>query len=307
MASTPAKKNRIVVIVGPTAVGKSELAVAVAGRIDAEIVSCDAFQVYRGMDIGTAKLSEPAMCGIRHHLLDITGPDQDFSVARFQAVARLAIADIIERKRLPILVGGSGLYVRAAIDDLRFEVDSRPGDKRQHYQTMATEELYRLLLEVDPGAAVAIDNRNRRRLVRALERAGTLKPPDEWKRFESIYEAAVFGISLDRVALYKRIDERVDKMITSGLIDEVRELMAVGLSEKSTAAQALGYRQVIDHLRGKQELADTVEAIKQKTRNLAKRQMTWFKADPRIKWYDAKSPVIIDEIIREIAEWKESN
>lgn len=294
---------KVAVIVGPTAVGKSEIAIEIALRVGGEIISGDAFQVYRGLDIGTAKVNEEQMKGVHHHLLDIAGPHEAFSVAQYQRKARQAVIEINAKKHLPIIVGGSGLYIRAVIDDLRFPSDSGLSAKRDQYENMTAEELFQELKIIDHETAKTIDSMNKRRLIRALEKAGSARNDykNAWHERKSIYDVKMFGLTMDRARLYARIERRVDKMMSSGLIEEVLELAAEGLAAESTAAQALGYRQVIKFLTGSMTKNEMVEEIKKRSRNFAKRQLTWFNADPRIEWFDIEDTGIIETIVGKIA------
>lgn len=295
---------KVVAIVGPTAVLKSAIAIEVAFALEGEIVSADAFQVYCGLDIGTAKVATALMQGIRHHMLDIANPIENFSVAEFQKLAREAVWDIFTRGKLPIIVGGSGLYYRAIVDDLRFPVETEPGESRLDLQDLGAEALYELLLSKDPQAAASVDRSNCRRLIRAIERSNSAnKAPVVWDDYRSIYDLQACGLSMDRARLYDRIDARVDEMIGLGLIDEVKGLREAGVKTDSTAMQAIGYRQVCQYLDGDLGYDEMVDLIKRKTRNLAKRQFTWFYADNRIKWYDIEEIGIIDRIIEHIRSW----
>ncbi|MGH2731206.1 MAG: tRNA (adenosine(37)-N6)-dimethylallyltransferase MiaA [Actinomycetota bacterium] len=277
---------KVAAIVGPTAVGKSEVAVEVAERVGAEIVSVDSMQIYRGMDAGTAKPGSELRARVRHYLLDVVEPDHWVTVAEFQLLAREAIQEIAARGRLPLLVGGSGLYFRAVVDDLEFP--PRAPEIRHALEAKAEEvgarALHARLAELDPAAAARIEPGNLRRTVRALEVIELTGRPfsdnDSWERYDSVYELAVAGLTRPREDLWARIEERVDRMLAAGLLEEARALDDRGLGP--TARQALGYRQVLD------ESADDVrEGIIRATKRFARRQESWFKADPRITWYDA--------------------
>jgi len=277
---------KVAAIVGPTAVGKSEVAVEVAERVGAEIVSVDSMQIYRGMDAGTAKPSSELRARVRHHLLDVVEPDHWLTVAEFQSLAREAIQEIAARGRLPLLVGGSGLYFRAVVDDLEFP--PRAPEIRRALETEAEEvgarALHERLAELDPTAAARIEPDNLRRTVRALEVIEVTGRPfsdnDSWERYESVYELAVAGLRRPREELWARIEERVDRMLAAGLVEEARALDDRGLGP--TARQALGYRQVLD-----ESVDDVREGIIRATKRFARRQESWFKADPRITLFDA--------------------
>lgn len=298
---------RLLVIAGPTAAGKSAVAVAVALSLgDCEIVSADSMQVYRGMDIGTAKPDARLRAAVPHHLLDIITQTEDFSAADYQTRARAAIKEIHGRGNLPILVGGSGLYIRAAIDKLEFEAEP-PGSKRrlqlERLEKDDPEALIPILRSVDPEASAHVDLNNPRRVIRAIEAAERTGKSfslryAEWNRRESVYDTLMIGLRPPREELVARIEKRVDRMMADGLVDEVRSLVAGGEQISRTAAQALGYKEFIAYLRGERGIDETVDLIKTRTRQLAKRQMTWFKADPRIEWVPAGGGVDpVDEIL----------
>jgi tRNA dimethylallyltransferase len=280
-------------IVGPTAVGKSAVALAVARALEAEIVSIDSMQIYRGMDIGTDKPSPEARREVPHHLVDVVNPSHDLTVAEFQARGRQAIGEVIERGRLSLLVGGSGLYFRAVVDDLEFPPRARA--VRGALEAEAVSEggaarLHSRLARLDPEAAARIGRANTRRVIRALEiielTGGPVGDYRPWRRFESIYELTVAGLTRPRADLYRRIEERVERMLEAGLEDEAGRLAAAPLG--SPARQALGYRQVLESpAAGRPELR---EAIVRATKRFARRQESWFRGDPRVVWFDASEP-----------------
>lgn len=280
--------------------GKSEVAVAVAESLDAEIVSVDSIQIYRGLDAGTAKPSPELLERIPHHLVDALEPSHELTVADYQRRARAAVAEISSRGRLPLLVGGSGLYFRAVVDDLDFP--PRAGAIRARLERLGRqvgpERLHSRLRELDPSAAQNIDARNLRRIVRALEVIEITGQPfsaaDRWKKYESIYRLAVAGLTLPRHALHRRIEGRVDDMLAAGLVEEARALDRRGLGP--TARQALGYRQVLNPPPGgPRELR---EGIMVATRRYARRQESWFRTDPRISWFNASAPGLAEALVR---------
>ena len=294
---------RIISIVGPTASGKTALAVALAQALQARgqrahIVNADAYQMYRGMDVGTAKPSVQERQAVVHHLIDIIGPEEAMSVARFQDMARSLIADLRAQKIRPILVGGSGLYTRAVIDDLSF-----PGTDpavRARLEERAQEEgpglLFRELQERDPEAAARMDPRNVRRTVRALEVMEITGQPysASLPRYRYLLPALQLGLDLSREELDRRIDQRTQSMRDQGLVDEVK-----GLQNRlgTTAARALGYQQILDYLEGCTDLDSAFELIAQKTKRLARKQMGWFGRDPRIHWLDALAPDLVQQAL----------
>ena len=288
-------EDPLLVLVGPTAVGKTQLSLRLAAELDGEIVSADSMQVYKFMDIGTAKPTPKERRQIPHHLLDICLPNESFSVARYQRLAWDAIASIHRRGKLPILTGGTGLYVQAVVDGLNFP--PRPYDKqyRAQLQAMAREEgpeaVHRLLQQVDPETASRLHPNNLRRVIRALEISHcTGRPMSEHladePRQKPPYDLYMYGLTRDRSELYQRINLRVDEMIQAGLVDEVKGLMEMRYAEGKTALQALGYKEILAYLQGVRTLEESIELLKRDTRRYAKRQLTWFRRDRRIRWFN---------------------
>lgn len=286
--------EKVAALVGPTAVGKTEVSLEVAERMDAEIVSVDSMQIYRGMDIGTAKASPQERERVRHHLLDLRDPEHPLTVAEFQEEARRAIADIDSRGRLPLLVGGSGLYFRAVVDDLNFpprapEVREALEDEAER---IGAEALHERLRSLDPDAASRIEPRNARRTIRALEVIEVTGRPfsenDSWERYESRYRLAAAALSRPREELYERVAARVDRMISEGLIEEARALQ-VRLGD--TARYALGYKQILDDPAA--PLQEMRDEIVRATKRFARRQESWFRSDPRIHWFNASSSDLV--------------
>jgi tRNA dimethylallyltransferase len=288
----------VIAVVGPTAAGKSDLSLTLARALDGEIVNADSMQLYQGMDIGTAKLTPAERDGVPHHLLDIWPVTQAASVSEYQFLARAAIAHIQQRDRTAILVGGSGLYVRAAIDNLQF-----PGTDPDLRASLAAEleqagpaELHVRLARLDPAAAAAILPSNGRRIVRALEviqlsgRPFTATLPE----YESVFPAIQIGITLDRAELDRRVADRVDRMWQQGLVGEVRDLAAGGLRDGRTASRALGYAQVLRFLDGEWTEAEAAAQTVQATRRFVRRQESWFRRDPRVIWLPGPGPEAAD-------------
>lgn len=281
-----ASKGKLIAVVGPTGVGKSEVGYLLAQRLEAEIISADSMQVYREMDIGTAKPSLNDRKKIPHHLIDIVPIDYNFTVAEYQKLARDKIAELQKKKKLPLLVGGSGLYVRAVIDDLSF-----PPQTEQSQITGG--DLHKELEKVDPESAARIHPHNVRRIIRALEVYKLTGEPfslyqKNWGKRKSIYDLTIIGITLPRTILYRRLEERIDKMLESGLLGEVKELVKRGYRSAITAKQALGYKELVDFLDGVCLYEEAVAKIKRNTRHFAKRQLTWFRRDPRVVWFERK-------------------
>lgn len=291
--------TKVAAIVGPTASGKTDLALAVASALGAEIVSLDSMQVYRRMDVGTDKLAPEQRRGIPHHMIDVVEPSHDVTVAEFQGTARAAIADITGRGVLPLLVGGSGLYFRAVVDDLQFPPTAPDvrAELEEEAAARGAPELHRRLTELDAPAAARIEPTNARRVVRALEVIEiTGRPFSEnraWDEWRSIYRLAVAGLERDRADLHRRIEDRVDAMLERGIVAEARALEPI-LSRQ--ARQALGYRQILE-APSTAATRDVRDAIVRATKRFARRQESWFRADPRIHWFDATADGLAETVI----------
>lgn len=280
-------------LVGPTASGKSEAGVAIAGRLGAEILSVDSMLVYRGMDVGTAKPPPAEREGVPHHLVDVAEPQEAFSVARYQQLARAAVEGVEARGRRVLLVGGSGLYLRAIVDELEFPATD-PAARDQLWgeaEALGPDRLYQRLAELDPAAAARIEPSNVRRTVRALEVAAVTGRPfssyaERWERYPDERVRAA-GIDVPRDVLAARIEARVRAMVDGGLLDEVRALLDRGLLGWLTASRAIGYAEFARHLRSEITLEEATAETVKRTRELARRQMVWFRRDPRIRWFPA--------------------
>ena len=300
----PLERDRprvVLALVGPTASGKSAIAMEIAPGLRAEIVGLDSMQIYRGMDIGTAKPTLEERRRVPHHMLDIADPGQPYSVASFQNAARAATDAVLMRGRVPLLVGGSGLYYRAVVDELEFP----PTDPATRAAIASTdpEDLVTRLQSDDPDAAARIEPANVRRVVRALEVMEiTGRPFSEfrraWDRFESRYDLVVAGTRLTPDVVAARIEARVSAMIDSGLVDEVRGLLDRGFRATLTASRAIGYPEIVAHLHGTLSVDEARERIVRNTRRFARRQMSWFRSDPRVRWFDAVDTRRVTEEIR---------
>ncbi|KFI59151.1 tRNA delta(2)-isopentenylpyrophosphate transferase [Bifidobacterium gallicum DSM 20093 = LMG 11596] len=298
---------RVVSIVGPTASGKTGLGIAVAQRLAqlgqcAEIVNADAYQMYRGMDVGTAKASAEERAQVPHHLIDIIEPDDTMTVARFQELARQTIAALQAQGIRPILVGGSGLYARAAIDDIAFPgTDAHIRQQlEQRAQTEGPGVLFAELKTKDPQAAAHMDSRNVRRTIRALEVIALTGQPFSatLPRYRYVIPSVQIGLDLPRPELDARIDKRTQAMMHQGFVEEVERIRPrLG----ATASRALGYQQVIDYVDGLRDMDETIADIAQKTKRLARKQMGWFGRDPRIHWLNALNPKLVDNAMAIIA------
>jgi tRNA dimethylallyltransferase len=289
---SPKEKN-LIIICGPTAVGKSSTAIRLAHAFGGEIISCDSMQVYRGFDIGTDKPSVEQRKGIPHHLIDVVGSSEQFTAAEFVAAAPRIASEILARGRLPMIVGGTGLYLKALCDGLFPGPGRVPGVRRQLEEECRAEGLERLYLklrEIDPKYARKIGPHDRIRTIRALEvLAVTGKPMSEHfletKSLVEDFHLLLVGLRLERSLLAKRIEERVDRMFERGIVGEVRRLLGSGVGEDSPPFRALGYRQVLRHVKGEISLEDAMASTKIETRHYAKRQMTWFKKTRDVNWF----------------------
>lgn len=286
-------KEKVLAIVGPTAVGKTKLGVELAKRLNGEVISGDSMQIYRGMDIGTAKVSEDEMQGIPHHMIDIKDFSEPFSVAEFQTMVQAHIHDIQSRGRLPIIVGGTGLYIQSVLYDYQFSEAAGDEKLRLELEAYAKEHgnlsLHHKLQQIDPQAAENLHPNNVRRVIRAIEIYETTgMTASEYQANQSIeprYQHAIIGLTSEREQLYARIDQRVDEMMSQGLLDEVKELYAHGL-KGTQAAQAIGYKEIIELLEGQVTQAEAVARLKQNSRRYAKRQFTWFRNKMEMEWFD---------------------
>lgn len=285
----------LIIIAGPTAVGKSDIAVKLAKRINGQIISADSMQVYRGMDIGSAKVTHEEMDGVKHYLIDVLDPTEDFNVVLFQQMAKEAIEKVLSEGAVPIIVGGTGFYIQSVLYDIDFE----PSEDNHEYRDMLEKEaeeygadyLFAKLMEVDPKSCDTIHKNNVKRVIRALEyyhENGTpISEHNEVQRSkESPYNFAYFVLNDDRDAIYNKIDLRVDKMVEAGLVEEVINLKNKGLTRDFVSMQGLGYKEIIDYLDGIISLDEALYVIKRDSRHFAKRQITWFKREPDAVWVD---------------------
>lgn len=297
--------NEIIAIIGPTAVGKTALSFKLAERFQTELVSADAYQVYKGMDIGTAKATKDELATYRHHLIDIIEPNEDFSAAAFQEAARTTIEDLHERGKIPILVGGTGLYVQSLLEGYEFKAKRHSKEERQaassRIAALSEEELKAYITEKTgyepPDWHELLSNSHRLvRLVGAIEKGDGAAAVMPQKAGGPLYHAFVIGLSLPRQVLYERIEKRIDAMIEAGWIDEVQQLLQDGVSTEAQAMKAIGYKELALYLDGQLSLEAASELIKKRTRHFAKRQMTWFKRMPYIRWYEKDDFVTEDEL-----------
>lgn len=308
-------REKIIVIVGPTAVGKTALSIQLAEKFNGEVISGDSMQVYKNLDIGTAKVTPTEMNGIAHHLIDIKEIEEDYSVADFQAAATAKITEIIERGHIPIIVGGTGLYIESLLYPVTHAQVEPNNALRRELEKIAQEQghkaLWEKLQQVDPTAAAKIHPNNVRRVIRALEvyeTTGQLFSSFQNERQERTpqYDAFIIGLNTERALLYERINQRVDMMINEGLVAEAQMLWdKVGLNSKTQSTQGIGYKELFEYFNGNVSLNEAVEAVKQNSRRYAKRQLTWFRNRiEQVHWYDlVKEPDTIKNSYHEIEEF----
>ena len=286
-------KKPLIVLTGPTAVGKTKLSIALAKAVNGEIISADSMQVYKYMDIGSAKIREEEMQGIRHYLVDELLPEEEFHIVRVQQMAKAAMEEIYAKGKIPILVGGTGFYIQAVTRDIDFTEAEQDDGYRKELEALASEKgneyLHRMLEEVDPKSAEEIHANNVKRVIRALEFYHQNHTPisshnQEQKEHTSPYNLAYFVLNAPRELLYERIDRRVDEMLEEGLVDEVRRLKEMGYHKGMVSMQGLGYKEILSYLEGEYPLEEAVRILKRDTRHFAKRQLTWFRREPEVIW-----------------------
>lgn len=291
----------LIVITGPTASGKTALSVELAKILDGEIVNADSMQIYKYMDIGTAKPTLSERQGIPHHLIDIVNPDEPFSVARYCECANKVIEDIHLRGKIPVMVGGTGLYVDSLVNNIKFSEIEPDDEYRNEMEHLADEKgneyIYKMLCDIDPESASKIKVADRKRIIRALEvyhlTGKTITWHNEQSRsVPSPYNTTMFAIDIDRELLYDKINRRVDIMIADGLVDEVKNIMDMGIQSDATSMQAIGYKEIVEYLEGHITLDEAIDKIKQGSRRYAKRQLTWFRRNEKIHWISS-----IDEVL----------
>lgn len=289
------KKRPLVILTGPTAVGKTALSIGLAEAIDGEIICADSMQVYRRMDIGSAKITPEEMAGVPHHLIDVLEPDQEFNVVVFQKLAKRALVDIYSRGRIPIVVGGTGFYIQALVYDIDFTENDEDTALRRSLEEQARREgpeaLYERLRAVDPESCESIHAHNIKRVIRAIEfyeKTGKKISAHnrEQRQNDSPYNFAYFVLNDDRERIYKRINERVDLMMAQGLTEEVRALRESGCRKDMVSMQGLGYKELLSYLEGETSLEEAVYLIKRDTRHFAKRQLTWFRREKEVIWIE---------------------
>lgn len=311
------KKKPLIILTGPTAVGKTALSIKLAKAVNGEIISADSMQVYKGMDIGSAKIMPEEMDGVKHHLIDVLEPSEEFNIVKFQELSKQALKEIYAQGKVPIIAGGTGFYIQSVLYDIDFETNENNREYRTWLETIATKEggvqiLYAMLKEKDPKSANIIHENNVKRVIRALEFFEETGTPisehnEEQREKESPYNFCYFVLNDDREKLYSNIDRRVDIMFETGLVEEVKKLHFKGYTKNMVSMQGLGYKEVLDYLNGEISLERAAYLIKRDTRHFAKRQLTWFRREKTVTWVDKQQfnydeTAILDFMIKQLKE-----
>lgn len=306
-------KDKLIILAGPTASGKTAVSVDLAKRIGGEIISADSMQIYRGMDIGTAKITADEMQGVKHYLINVADPKEDFNIVKFQNMVKCSIEEIKKNGHIPILVGGTGFYIQSIIYDIKFDKEEDNGSIRkvleEEYDKMGADFMYEKLKKIDSISAENIHKNNKKRIIRAIEyfliNNALISEHNELQRKKtSPYDFRFFVLNPKRDILYDRINKRVDKIVEKGLVDEVKSLIESGLSIDSISMQGIGYKEIVEYLEGNIPLDKAVENIKQNTRHMAKRQVTWFKRERDVIYIDPfefeNNEKIVDYMVEKI-------
>ena len=312
-------KKPLIILTGPTAVGKTALSIRLAKKINGEIISADSMQVYRGMDIGSAKVSEEEMDGVKHYLIDVLDPSDEFNVVKFQEMAKEAMDDIYSKGKIPIIAGGTGFYIQSILYDIDFEKNENDREYRTYLENIAATEdgekkLYEMLQNIDPKSAEIIHANNVKRVIRALEFFKETGTPisehnEEQREKNSPYNFCYFVLNDDREKMYANIEKRVDIMLDMGLVSEVEKLYEKGYRKEMVSMQGLGYKEILDYLNGDISLERAVYLIKRDTRHFAKRQLTWFRREKNVTWVNKPDFQYDNDLILEymITKMKENS
>lgn len=301
-------KENLFILIGPTAIGKTDLSIKLAQMMNGEIISADSMQIYKYMNIGSAKVTKEEMQEVPHHLIDNVYPDEDFTVANYKNHATTLISNINKEGRLPIIAGGTGLYINSIVYNLQFTEVPPNESIRNQLELLSNEDLYKELENIDNTSANKLNVNDRKRVIRALEiYKSTGKTMSEYNkdfRMENQdYNLVMIGLNMDRARLYDRINRRVDIMINSGLIDEVKGLLEMGYNKNLVSMQGIGYKEIIMYLEEEISLDESIALIKQKSRNYAKRQLTWFRRDERIKWMNLDDYSNLEKLSKDIIQY----
>lgn len=301
--------KKVIAVIGPTGVGKTSLGVKLAKWLNTEIISGDSIQVYQGLDVGSAKVTEEEMEGIRHHLIDILPLEAHYSVYDFQQQGRAIIEELHQQNKIPLIVGGTGLYIKSLLYDYEFEPSSEEEMDTKKYESLSNEELYARLQEIDAISAEKIHPNNRKRILRALtiyETHGKKKSEmEEAQKHELIYDAYLIGLTCERSIIYNRINQRVDKMLQNGLLAEIDRLSKIPNVFDAQGMQGIGYKEFKDFVDGKNTLEETIEEIKKHSRQFAKRQYTWFNNQMDVHWYDISKADYQTKLLADLSAWME--
>ena len=309
------QKQPLIILTGPTAVGKTKASIGLAKAIGGEIISADSMQVYKKMDIGSAKIRPEEMQGVKHYLVDILEPEEEFHIVKFQQMAKAAMKEIYAKGKIPVLVGGTGFYIQAITKDIDFTQAEQEDGYRQELEQLAAEKgneyLHQMLLDVDPVSAGEIHANNVKRVIRALEFYHQNQSPisahnQEQKEHETPYNLAYFVLNVPRELLYKRIDDRIDEMLKEGLLEEVQKLKDMGYHRGMVSMQGLGYKEILAYLNGEMSLETAVNILKRDTRHFAKRQLTWFRRERDVRFlylpeFDNDRERVLEHILQELA------
>jgi len=306
-----ADKNTIIAVAGPTAVGKTKFAIMLAQAFDGEVVSCDSMQLYKYMDIGSAKPTPEEMAMARHHLVDLIDPREEFSVAQYQKLAKDAIRDVFSRGKTPVISGGTGLYLNSLLYDMDFssvpEDDTYRNELTEIAEKQGPEALHEMLQQQDPQAAEKIHPNNVKKVVRALERLkegeGKVRQFSDISEETKDYNVILIGLTRDRAELYDRINRRVELLMDAGLLEEVTQLHDMGLTKENISMKGIGYKELMDYLEGRYTLEEAVETIQKNTRHYAKKQLTWFRRYDKMKWFNISDHHSDEDAAGEIREW----
>lgn len=297
-------KQKIVVILGPTATGKSHCGIKLALKLKTEIISGDSMLVYKKMNIGTAKPSDDELAVAPHYFVNILEPYEDFNVFDFKAKAEVLIAEINARGKIPLLVGGTGLYIKALLENYNFASVNEKNELRRELEVLADEQgntaLYSKLVALDSEAASRLHVNDRRRVIRAIETALEGEKVSQIHSNEVVYDAVVFGLRMPRAKLYERINARVDDMVSNGLFEETKKLLEAGIPSEAQSMKSIGYRQAVQYYNGEMSKEEAIDKIKQYTRNFAKRQVTWYNKMPYIQWFDLENDFDYDQITEDM-------
>ena len=304
--------NQLIVVAGPTASGKTSLSIQLAKQLNTEIISADSMQIYRYMDVGSAKPTAEEMDGVVHHLIDEVSPFEEFSLKQYTDLAKKAIEEIQSKGKIPIIVGGTGLFINSVIDNIAFsETENDENIRRelnQYAKKNGNQALHKILEEIDYDSAEKIHYNDVKRTVRAIEVFRTTGVPmsehiRRSKMLPSPYDLFYIGLTMDRTVLYEKINQRVDRMMENGLQEEVKKLLSMGLDDSYQSMQGIGYKELIWCLQDRMPLEKAIEMIKQESRRYAKRQLTWFKRDKRIQWFDSSKPRLTERVTGQLNEF----